>query len=367
MLRLISLLAVLSACGHAHAQYASAGHGSGSQTPTQQWARVGDAETIEFVQSLTKPVYKHVEYTYEVKVPFVTPDGKQEVRPETRSATRAVRALVNTTIVSAADETTRYFEVDGRPVDPRVAAQRLTSPTLVLVSATDSMPPSYYAGLFKTGTLVATLSRGGYTQPIPQIAPPIASNAQDQGAAQPSSLVHPDAGPAPLFRFARLGSNGKIRLRDYTEQSHDEQTTKLIPAANGQPARPATVAVRRVTQINNILEFNSAEVEVTMANGTPVGSAALTAMLAGETTVLASADGQPVDRFWLTNVKPTTLVIVAPLVNASYQPGPMPGFEGAPYHVSPPPAAAPVTVPKPAPMPAPMPPPSGAATDKPQV
>lgn len=360
MLRCISLLAVLAACGHAHAQYASTGHGSGSQTPTQQWARIGAAGTIEFVQSVTTSVCKTATYSYTVDVPVVTPDGKQEVRQEQRTATRMVCELVNTTIARAADEKTRYFEVDGRPVEPRVAAQRLATPGLVLASTTDSMPSSYYAALFKAGTLVATLSSGGTAQPIPQIASPTTNDAPVQDTAQSSSHVHPAAGPAPLFRFARLSSNGKIRLRDYTEQSHLETAPRQIPSANGGPAKTAYVEVRRVTQINNILEFDLTDVEVTMANGTPVGSAALAAMLAGETTVLTSADGQPVDRFWLTNVKPTTLVVVSPLVSASCQPGPTPAF-GAPYQAPTPPAAAPVPVPKP------VPPTSDAPSDKPQA
>jgi hypothetical protein len=347
MLRATAMMLIAVAMGDLCVQ-PSLGGGYGGfqqQQPTQFLAQASDTDSIEFILQVTNCVLKQQSYEYTVMETFITPEGKTAQRPTTRTATRNVCEYVSTSRTAPAGPQTRYFELDGRPVDAQAAAERLRKPTLVLISADDQKVPDYYAYLFKAGTLVATnpladspppmYSMPPANVPQPNQAPTAGPVVSHRAAAHAN--VYETVGLAPKFRFARVDGKGAIRLREYSERVTSELSTKPADASNGQPAKLTTVRSRRIQQVHDTLEFDLKDVEAFLANGTPVSEVGLASMLARETTVLTSADGKRINPFWLANIKPTTLIILHPVSPAAVM-QPMP-YAAAPPVIAPTPMA----------------------------
>lgn len=218
----------------------------------------------------------------------------------------------------------RYFEIDGRPLDRKAAAARLSYPTLALVSSDGKMVPNYYTYLFQAGALVVVPGSG----PPPYIGP------RDETCAP--AFQYP--GNAPLLRFASLDARGTVRLRQYAEQQ--EYQTASVPRADGH----GEIQLRQIMQRTQITQVALAHVQVFRGSGNRLDSQGLRSLLPREMTVLVSADGQPLHPFWLRNIKPSALILAhpVPILQEAYPrppDGPRPQ-EHPPAPGAPPPAAS---------------------------
>jgi uncharacterized protein YkwD len=112
------------------------------------------------------------------------------------------------------------------------------------------------------------------------------------------------------LRFASL-DDGALVLRHY-KQDQQTVTAYVEAGANGE-SRKVPVQIRQTTRVNQYTQIDPRHISVSTADGRPVEAARLKDLLVREISVLVSSDGRAVDPFWLQNVKPASLVVVAPL------------------------------------------------------
>ncbi|HUQ68810.1 MAG TPA: hypothetical protein VM165_04765, partial [Planctomycetaceae bacterium] len=199
-----------------------------------------------------------------------------------------------------------------------------------VVSATDEMIPDYYASVFKPGTIILALPRPSMmqlpmpapapsTSPTPAPAPPVgdatvpALNVRPT-AFQPPAIATPagppaapfDSGlpptPAPTIVFVTRSGADALKIRQLLETASEADLT--IRANDSTVAPERMIKVQRLTRHSETtvvpleaLRFSSSESRDIVADRIKER------LGAGETTVLISADGQPVDDFWLQNIQ----------------------------------------------------------------
>ncbi len=310
------------------------GPGPGGEPITQGLLKVGADGSV----TLTKPVWKEVaeQHIKNVEVEeTVEENGKSVVKkkivPETYMTTRRVSTAV---YMAIPQEKVALFDTAGKAVTLASVRSRLDQPTLVLVTEDGKLHPSY-AGLFKQETLVLAYSSRPVAAPpgaVPaprQDTPPPPPAAQLQPArrapqvqfvqqpakqanapetAKPKSLF-PD-GPAPTFRYCQLQDQGKtVAVRHFFESQQPLTLFKKVSKDGVEKMVPyqlvKTIGADETTLWDrNMVKF------LTVA-GKPADAARISAM-SRETAVIASADDQPVDKFWLQNINPDATVIVLP-------------------------------------------------------
>lgn len=387
--------------------------------PTQALARIGDSGQLELRAVVSKPVYETAMATrqftqYEVrtvttkkkqivdgKEVFVDVQHEEKVpvtKEESYTYTVSKSVPVEMPIEFALDEKKAgfedmaheaipIFEIDGRPAKLDTVRSRLKSWTLVLITDNGRAAPSYYADLFKPGTLQVALPRSPASygvsagrgmapsvlpvpvpsNPAPAPLPPRAIEA-DPNAATSSLLERPtslqltalqSAAPAsdgeiqippglpPAFTFAQVNQKS-ITLRTSTERVENLTTMcteEVSETHNGQTVKKLVcrpVQVEHTVRNHDIATYPVDAVRVLAIGGEELEARDLETRLRKETTVIVSTNGRDVDSFWLQNVKPGTMVVIAPVLQ-QHAPMAMPPAMAAPAPPvesdSPPPAA----------------------------
>jgi hypothetical protein len=110
-------------------------------------------------------------------------------------------------------------------------------------------------------------------------------------------------GPAPEQALLALDKDGRLRL-------WRERTVYVGYRSFGPGGKPTTKFLP-TTELREE-RHDPAEVRVTDARGRVIAPKALAKLVKGETLVLVSADGRPVDPLHLRLVKDGTLVLVPP-------------------------------------------------------
>jgi hypothetical protein len=149
------------------------------------------------------------------------------------------------------------------------------------------------------------------TAALPRPSAPEAPRPPERG---PSSV-----GPMPVTALAVVGKKGRIRVQMPIPMY--QTRTSYVLEEGAKVARPVMSYV--VVLGRHWMEFEGAKVEAYGTDGKRVGQAKLAELLAEETPVLLSTDGQKVGPFHLRVVKRGTLVlVVSPPPPVAQQPPP---------------------------------------------
>jgi hypothetical protein len=364
--------------------------------PSQQLVHLEANGSITLTGSVTKPVYETVMKQYTVKVPYTEARTVEEngvtkqitvtvYKDETRTAAVTVCKHVCVAVCMPVDlKTTRGFEVDGRRIPIGDLTRRMTEGAIVVVSATDEMIPDYYASIYKPGTVILALPKTGMMMPptmipmpAPQFAPPAnpveaprppAARLEAPFAVQPVAFQPPAAPapasatpveerapgpwdllpktPAPRIVFATRSGADQIKIRQFAEAPVWTEVTVFMSDESTAPgvmkkAEQLTRQSATVTLALNDVRFSSSDTKDIVAGRVKEK------LGANEQTVLLSADGRPVDEFWLKNIKPSVLVLRGiSLPPVSTAPAPPPMAYPAPMPAPAAPAPAPPAPPK---------------------
>lgn len=331
--------------------------GSQSGPPVQQLVRMDASGRLKVYYQMTFCIPETQTRTVQEKVP-VTKEVQETVNGELRTKTVTVYETVQKQIAvtvmknvqefkirDADPDDVRAFEIDGKPISTKNLAERLSEDTLVVVSSDEHMIPDYYAALFKPGTIVLAFkpapAAAPHHAPGPVEAPPpppertelrgprlqAVSLAENERQRQ---LRVPETAPAPSFpktlppRFLFAGRDGaeRYKLRTMTEHSFDVTGYKVKSHGTGKQMVP--VQMIQTVRNQDITSIASRDLQFYSGNGQPVPADRIKEKLSREATVAYSADGEPVDPFWLQNFKPTTLVLVGPQLPVGCGPMAMP-------------------------------------------
>lgn len=344
----------------------------GRNAPTQQIVRLSEDGKLTLVEvhitcmPYTEEVTIYEDVTVEV-------NGKTEVKKVAKklhvTKTKMVPQLAPR-IIDA--NLAKLFETDGRPVDLKAAGKRLQKPTLVVRSQDGKMIAPYYASVFKPGTLIlsVTESQANTTlgiapaQPVGAVRTPravtLVSQAEPPAAPQPPAPLKLDVAPpktvAPVLMYARVPAPNKLNLRSYSEgQAEKEFPTEVTHA--GKPEYVMMKQLQKYTRSEST-QLDLEAVSALTADGKAVAVQRLPDLLKAATTVFVMTDGQSPDSFWLTNVKPSVLVLVTPqgLVGGGYDGSgsyaapvmaPAAPRTSAPVEIVPPPQSTPTPTPSP--------------------
>ncbi|HZY85998.1 MAG TPA: hypothetical protein VFE78_14290, partial [Gemmataceae bacterium] len=134
---------------------------------------------------------------------------------------------------------------------------------------------------------------------------------------RPTEKEPASVGPMPVTTLAVMTEGGRVRVQ-MPFPAYQARTSYVLEGG-GKVARPVTTYAV-VTQ-RHWQEFDPTKVEAYQANAGAVAGKKLAQLLAKETPVLVSADGQKVDPFHMQVIKRGTLVLVVP------QPTPPPAAE----------------------------------------
>lgn len=309
----------------------------GRNAPVQQLVRITEDGHLELMvlACTCKPVTKTETYT--VKVP-VEEDGKKVFKTEEKL--RTVCEMVTESHLYAASldlNDVKAFETNGQAVDMKTLATRLKKPTLVVIANDGKMIAPYYAAVFKPGTLIIAPQNGGDSNaPLPSAVhndtrrstvtgssiklvsqevekPAPAQPAPPRTEAPPADLGLGIALPKslpPSMLFARVPETGKINLRQYSE-SVGEREISIEVKPRGVPETIYMKQLQKFTR-SEAIQLDLSDVQATTADAKPLPAPGLTEKLKTAAVVFVSSMGQPVDSFWLKNVKPGIVVLVPP-------------------------------------------------------
>jgi hypothetical protein len=377
----LGLVFVAASTGLAFGQAA----GSENGPPTQQVVRIDSSGQLQVyylvsvcipetqTRTITQFVDVQEEFTEEVDGAVV-----KKVRTVKKPVTKEIPVTVTKTVLEskvrkASLDRVQAFETDGRAIPLKKLKERLVEDTLVVVSASDKMIPDYYAGLFKPGTIILAFEPESFVQPMPPIAPPAegieapppqpAANlaapafrlvAQTQVAEEdavelrvPESAPGPvfPKGAAPIFIFASRDGAEHYKLRQTSENSYDTTGYKIKRQGTGRQMVP--IKLRQTVRHYEISTIHGKDLQFFTGEGSLLPVERVKERLSREATVLYAGDSEPIDPFWLQNLKSSTLVLVGPQ---------LPGGCGPMNHGYFPVQASPVgpVIPAPAPPPAPV-------------
>lgn len=291
--------------------------------PEQQVARRGANGNWELVNFVTVCHVETEDYDVQRKI-TETVDGKTVEKTVTERKTRMVARPALQTMIQNLGKSFRVFETDGRQVDLETVPARVSKPTLVVVTRDGLMLAPYYATVFKPGTLIFAVSPAAESpravsqsevtvSEVPQPAegekPP--GKAEGQPAPVPGG-DQPTLPPTlpPAFVFARIPEPDKINFRIYSERDR-EVAIQIDEVKNGKRTPSRMNQLRKATHsISTQLDLN--QVAIATADSKPVDAQRARTLLKQALTVVASNDGEPVAPFWLTNLRPGTLVVTPP-------------------------------------------------------
>lgn len=113
-----------------------------------------------------------------------------------------------------------------------------------------------------------------------------------------------------MFVFASRDGAEHYKLRQTTENSYDTTGYKIKKQGTGQQMVP--IKLRQTVRHTEISTIHGKELQFFTGEGSLLPLERAKEKLSREATVLYSADGVPIDPFWLQNFKSSTLVIVGP-------------------------------------------------------
>lgn len=366
-------------------------------SPPQQGVALATAEgRVKLTMGKSIPEMLTYQSEYTVLVPRktvvkVVKDGveveqeKTEQVPETRTMTHA-KTVFKTVWqeVNLDPATTKFFETNGAAVPAASIAGRLSKPTLVVFLPSGKPLAPVYAWAFKPGTLVVSTTAALGAPPLPappaedagelptsveteEAEPPKAEDEAKPKAepvvpeAVPEEPKAPRVGdlqlpsrPAPGFRFASLDREGLLNLRSVEEKAYKQKATRevSVPQGDSQVTKLVAYEFETVTTTGTTAKVAPENLRLFQADNRAVEPKRLASVLTSEQPAVVSTDGNLVDVFWLKNLNPWVLIVIAPPEVCSSTTGcyPMPGpvMQG-PLPTAPPAPAAPVPVPAPRP------------------
>jgi hypothetical protein len=228
----------------------------------------------------------------EINAYYYEPDIKEYVQPFEPSEVRA-------------------FSVQGRPIDTKELRKLLAKKTLVLASTEGRKVPAFYLRIIKEDTLVLVFSKSlvcPYSPPgVEPMLPKDVKVSESNG---------PPNGPAPFWVRASTDKEGKFIV------GTPVVTYRTGTAKIKEDGKEKEVYYFDPVATENVMKFDSKDVQVFTVEGKAVDSKEVEKLLAGKKVlVLASSDGRKVDPFYLRIIKEGTLVLVIPKPEfANYQP-----------------------------------------------
>ena len=323
------------------------------EPPRQQVARIDAAGnlvmTLQVIRSVaetrvaTRQVPVQEEFT--VQVDGVTRKKVRTVLVPEQFTYTVLRNISESVSREQSLDFVKAFETSGKAIPVTRLKERLRRDTLVVVSGNQEMIPDDYASLFRPGTIVLAMQQppmlplpgappGAPVAPVAPAAPvappaPVVPAApggvravspdasiqfvaqqREAGAAEEADALQIPAKMAPLFVFASRDVNDRYQLRQTTERSVAITGQRTVTEGNQKKIVP--VPMQQTVRHSEITALPGAHLEFFAPEGTSVPPVRAAELLARETAVLYSADGERVDPFWLQNLKPTTLVLVGP-------------------------------------------------------
>jgi hypothetical protein len=307
------------------------------------------------------------------------------------------------------EDSAAAYDAAGRPIAWADLAPRLAKPTLVVVTSSGRALPPAMAAVFKPDTIVLGLPpeapqpefgapmlieprEGPINQTAPTILPvappepapraPVPAPAKRVPQPRPASGVfkpavfqapaddipsvedfpaadEPAVEPAPAgdapslptssppsLQLATLAESGGVNLKTVTSFENTSYITMMKTDDKGEPTNETqSVPVTQLYETSVTTTYPMDLVMAVTVDGRKVPPSILTRYLKSERAVVVAAEGPDVDKFWLQNMKPTTVVMSVPAVMQGYGHG-VPAFapppaieEGAPVEAPPPPAA----------------------------
>jgi hypothetical protein len=135
-------------------------------------------------------------------------------------------------------------------------------------------------------------------------------------------------GQQPLQVLAHMDRDGNVVIRQTVPQYREEvrQRTRFVKENGRRVPVTETYKVTVVIQVPVTRKLPARSVHVYGTDGKKMDASALPKLLKKETVVLLSADGRPVDSFYLQLVRQGTLVLVHPQEKAvqDLRPEPVP-------------------------------------------
>lgn len=293
----------------------------------QGLARV-DQGKIRLRQVLVMPECETHQRDVEMEV-----NGKKVVKKETYMVTRCVARIVP--MVLDVDQI-QASDTFGKRIEAAKLADMLKTETPVVIVANGAKPDPQYLRVFKKGTLVLMIAENAGAMPVPVAAPVPSDNGPAPAKVAPPPAEDPadkkivlPKGLQPTPSMASIDETGTLRIR----QRHDNVFMSTMNTEIEEKGKTVCVplAIRHTTQSVETREMPSKHVRAFRADGKPVPADKLPQLLAGETSVLLSNDGNMVDPYYLQIVRESTLVLVMPRpVPAVAQPAPAPRRAPAP-------------------------------------
>jgi len=120
----------------------------------------------------------------------------------------------------------------------------------------------------------------------------------------------PPKGPQPRVCLASADADGNVRLHVFVAEVVPVKETQTVDE-NGRLVQ-REVTVYRTTSRELEQKYPARDVQAFDPRGKPLDARAVAEALKKEAVVLVSADGNPVDPFYLKIVKESTLVLVLP-------------------------------------------------------
>lgn len=251
----------------------------------------------------------------------------------------------------------KAYETDGRSIPLDKLRSRVGTEALVVVSATDAKLPEAYASLFKPGTIVIALEAVQSQQPpapVATVSPPAPVVTPETPAVVAPQPRIPRS-PAP--QFVILGRSG---VDDIVVRRTSESTSPITGLAvfkKGTVKEQAPIQMMQTVRQSESFRLAAKHLHFQVGDSIDVPFDRIKERIARESVVVYSTDGEPIDPFWLQNLKSTSLVVIGPQLPLT-----APNSSPATPQVMPVPAeiptpAAPQVIPAPAVSPVPISPP----------
>jgi hypothetical protein len=260
----------------------------------------------------------------------VEKDGKTETVTEEYLVTVMVPRPVLQTFDPAL---VRARDAAGRNVGAEALLDRLKQETPALMVYAGQDLDRRYRSILKKGTLILTVPRPGPATPPdgePKKSPPekIKPGKVEEvptvwetglpGKGEPKGEPPPDPGPKvagprgpqPTLAGASVDPRGVLSVRESSSMTTNQ--TLDLEVEKGGEVRKVPVRVKDTFMTMRVRALDVAGARASRADGRAVSPAALRQLLRKEVPVLVSADGRPVDPYYLEVIRGDTLVLVLP-------------------------------------------------------
>lgn len=197
-------------------------------------------------------------------------------------------------------EDVRVFRIDGTPVDPdswqatfaketavRFSGYAIRGPDEPVVEPKVGLPANEQQ-VYRKDTLIVTGVRS-----------PVSQKPMRPGKDFPR-------GSAPRHGVASLAGGGRLRVVEtVTTRAH-------YPARRDSDENRAENHIFKTMATTITIDVRLVDVDLRYANGTRIAGEATAEAIGEDTPVLISADGSPVDPFFLRLMRPGTVVVAIP-------------------------------------------------------